>query len=152
MPKTFFFEISGFFGSHLPFAAAREAGRASLAGTEVASGAGAEGTKDDMAELYGPPPARGDGKMSSPCETQIARSARHRARRGVCFNATAWMLPAGATSAASHRGRDVRQQAHVARPLDGAGEHALLHGRRAGPAAGLDLAVAAHHLAQRFGV
>src|SRR4051812_35269840 len=51
------------------------------------------------------------------------------------------------------RGRaDVRQQAHVAGALDGAGDHALLHRVGAGALARLDLAVAAEQLAQRFSV
>src|SRR4051812_20354140 len=47
---------------------------------------------------------------------------------------------------------DVRQQPDVARALHGLRQHALLHRRRAGALAALDLAVAAQRLAQRLGV
>src|SRR5688500_11418571 len=65
---------------------------------------------------------------------------------------SAFILGFQPSSVASARRRDVGQERHEPGALDGAGEHALLHGGGAGALAGQDLAVAADHLLQRLGV
>src|SRR5690349_18048119 len=52
----------------------------------------------------------------------------------------------------SEGGADIGQERHVTGALDGAGDHPLFHGAGARALARQDLAVAADHLAQRFGV